>query len=256
MTEAYSPGGGLMGKVKRRVLRYAARRPARIRGPGATVSITIDDFPRSAAHEGAAILESAGMRGTYYCAAGFAGQENHLGALFEPDDVLSLAARGHEIGCHTYSHIDCAVTSLTEIDRDLARNAQAIKAMGHEAPLRSFAFPYGEASLAAKRHLSARYDTLRSVAPGLNAGTADRAYVLAAGLDGGEFGVDRALSLLERAHATHGWLVLYLHDVRDTPSEWGARPSELARVVDAIRSSGARVLTMGEAAQEALARAA
>ncbi len=256
MSDAYHDGGGLLGKVQRRLVRYAARTPAPIRGERPTVSITFDDFPRSAADEGAAILEAAGFRGTYYCAAGFAGQENHLGALFEPSDLLGLAERGHEIGCHTYSHLDCAEASTAQIENELARNAQAIAAMGHGAPLRSFAFPFGQSSLAAKRYLTPRFDTLRSVAPGLNQRTVDCGYVLAVGLDGGEFGVKRALRLLERAQKTGGWLVLYLHDVRENPSEWGARPSELYRVVDAVTASGAAVKTMGEAARDILARAA
>ncbi|MEJ0059740.1 MAG: hypothetical protein WDM79_09285 [Terricaulis sp.] len=44
---------------------------------------------------------------------------------------------------------------------DLARNRDALTAMGHEAPLSALAYPYGETSIALKESLPPRYRTAR-----------------------------------------------------------------------------------------------
>ncbi|MBZ5623491.1 MAG: polysaccharide deacetylase family protein [Acidobacteriia bacterium] len=68
------------------------------------ISFTFDDFPRSALHTGGAILNRSGLAGTYYACLGLMGGETATGKLFNADDLKILIDRGHELGCHTYSH--------------------------------------------------------------------------------------------------------------------------------------------------------
>ncbi len=251
-TGPYIPAGGLAGKARRLNARLRARRmaPGRLASAGrGMVSFCFDDFPKSAAGEGAAILERAGMRATYYAAAGFAGTDTHHGPMFDAGDLTRLARAGHEIGCHTFSHLDCARAPARDVAAEVERNAQALRAMGYDGPLRSFAFPYGEASPAAKRALAGRFATLRGVRPRTVPRRADFGLLPAHSLDGGESGLARVLDALTAAARTHSWVIVFAHDVQASPTEWGCTPAMLDKAVKAARALNLDVLTVGDAAQ-------
>ena len=244
---AYIPSGGLIGKIKRQAARRLAKHALPIELDRPLVSFSFDDFPKSAAEAGADILESHGWRGTYFAGGGFAGGENHLGRMFEIGDLKRLHASGHEIACHTFSHIDIAQTPLSEVEAEIDRNRAFLDACGFETAFETFAFPYGEASPAAKTALSQRFRALRGVKPGINRGVADRALLTAVPLDGGEQGLKRALQWIEEAKRQPGWLIFYGHDVRETPSEWGCTPDFLKTVCKGVEDAGADVATIARA---------
>lgn len=244
---AYTPARGLAGKVKRLAARRLARQPLNIRLDRALISFTFDDFPASAATTGADILERHGWRGTYFAAAGFAGGQTHLGKMFETRDLLRLARAGHEIGCHTYGHGDASHAQAASVDADCARNRRCLALMGLEEMPTTFAFPYGEASPAAKAMLSSQYRALRGVYPGINRGRADRALLKAVPLDGGSKGMARALDAVRDAVRAPGWLIFYGHDVRNHPGEWGCTPEFLESVCKLAGDLKCEVLPMREA---------
>ena len=66
------------------------------------VSFTFDDVPASACELGARILEQQGARGTFYVAGSVtAGPGAPAPATIE--QLRTVWANGHEIGCHTFS---------------------------------------------------------------------------------------------------------------------------------------------------------
>src|SRR5260370_938233 len=75
--------------------------------PGGVVSFTFDDFPKSALATGGAILERYGARGTFYASLKLAGAETILGPMFDEEDIRAAHHAGHEIACHTFTHLDC-----------------------------------------------------------------------------------------------------------------------------------------------------
>ncbi len=245
--EAYIPSGGLIGKLKRQAVRRLAKSPLAISLERTLVSFSFDDFPRSAAMAGADILERHGWRGTFFAGGGFAGGENHLGKMFDIADLKRLHGDGHEIACHTYSHIDIAKTPITDVEAEIDRNRAFLDACGFDAPFQTFAYPYGEASLAAKRALTRRFNVLRGVRPGINRGIADRALLFAVPLDGGERGLRRALQWIENARRNPGWLIFYGHDVREQPGPWGCTPQFLETVCLAVADAGFDVDTIAGA---------
>lgn len=247
MTMPYTPASGLLAGLNRRWVRLAARAPMRVDPDHAIVTFTFDDFPKSAAKVGGEALERRGWRGTYYASAGYAGGETHHGAMFDTGDILSLTGKGHEIGCHTYGHLDASTVSTSELLGDVARNARALAAMGLEQDMTSFAFAYGEATPAAKQALSERFSNLRGIRAGINRGTADRALLKSVPLDGGEAGIARAVEAAGTLTRHPGWLIYYAHDIQDRPTQWGCTPEQFEQVCVAVESSGARVMTMAEA---------
>ncbi|MHA6289518.1 polysaccharide deacetylase family protein [Maricaulis sp. CAU 1757] len=247
MNQPYIPAGSLASALNRRWVRFAARAELDVALDHAIVSFTFDDFPKSAATVGAVALERRGWTGTYYASAAYAGGETHHGRMFDAGDLQHLTTRGHEIGCHTYGHLDAARVRTSDVMADVARNARALEAMGLDQALDSFAFPYGEASPAAKRALGEHFWTLRGVHAGINRARTDRNLLRAVPIDGGEAGIERAIEAAHSLIGHPGWLVYYTHDIQAQPTEWGCTPAQFERVCRAVEASGARVMTVRDA---------
>jgi hypothetical protein len=190
------------------------------------VSFTFDDFPRSAWLYGGPILEKYDLRGTYYAAMGFAGGGNHLGPMFEIDDLRAAHARGHEIACHTYSHRDCMRAPPAEIVDELERNGVAL-AQILNAPLVNFAYPFGGVSQTAKRAAHNRFASCRGTGRGINHGTVDLADLLSNSVYSCDFDHDRLCQLVDDAQAVGGWVIFFTHDVAENPSDFGCTPDQL-----------------------------
>ncbi len=245
--EAYSADRSLKGKLRRRLALLSQRRPVRMALERPMISFTFDDAPKSATLEGARVLEARGVRGAYYVSTGLAGQTGPMGVYAEAEDARRLAAAGHEIACHTFSHLDCGKAGPAAIVSDVDRNSEGLKAWG-AAYTESFAYPYGDVSTSAKRVLSGRFRTLRTVQAGLVEDGSDANQLPAVGIEGPE-GEAAALRWLDRAAERKAWLILYTHDVDAAPSPWGCTPEALGHLVDAAQARGFDIVTAAEGAR-------
>ena len=241
--QPYNADASLMGKVRRRAVRLMHRRLARLSHDGPIVSFTFDDVPISGAETGAAILERAGARGTWYVCAGLFGQPGDMGRYADRDEIARLAQAGHEIACHTFSHLDCGLADERAIGGDADRNAEALAAFADRP--RHFAYPYGEVSPQAKKALKARYGSLRAVHSGIVTSGSDLNQLPAVGIEG-EDGEVEAVRWIDRAVERNAWVILYTHDVRETPSKYGCTPGALERIVSHARARGAAIRTVGQ----------
>jgi peptidoglycan/xylan/chitin deacetylase (PgdA/CDA1 family) len=221
-------------------------RPARIACPGGIVSFTFDDFPRSAWLNGGAVLERNGVRGTYYAAMGFAGTANHLGPMFEIDDLRAAHANGHEIACHTFSHRDCCRAAPAEIAAEIDRNAAALAPVVGPSGSPNFAYPFGGVSLTAKRALAGRFDSCRGTARGINRGTIDLADLRSTSLYGRTYDQAALRQLVDQTRIVGGWTIFYTHDVGAAPSDFGCTPEQLDEIA-AYASKTTTVLTVRDA---------
>ncbi len=245
--DVYEPDLSLKGKLRRRLVRFSARKPAPTAPTRPMVSFCFDDAPVTAARAGAAVLEARGLHGTYYLAAGLADTDGPMGRLAGSRDALRLARAGHEIGCHTFSHLDCGQAKGAEVAAEIDRNTAALEAWGLP-PAVSFAYPYGDVSGPAKRALDGRFESLRALHHGLVEQGGDLNQMPAVGIEGVD-GEASALRWLERAKAQTAWLILYTHDVADDASKWGCTPGALERLTAQAMSDGFDVVTVAHGAR-------
>lgn len=243
MIQPYTPDVSLAGKLRRRFARLTHRRPARLSLARATVSFTFDDIPASAAHAGAQALERHDARGTFYVCAGLFGREGHMGRFADAAEIGALIRQGHEVAGHTLNHVDCHRTPPSALETDLDANDAALRGLG-AAPLH-FAYPYGEVSPRAKGQLGQRYASLRGVHKGLVHDGGDRNQLPGVGIEGAD-GEVLARAWIDRAVAENAWLILYTHDVRETPSPWGCTPDALDRLIAYARDADCDIRTVGE----------
>jgi peptidoglycan/xylan/chitin deacetylase (PgdA/CDA1 family) len=233
------------GKLRRRYARLRRRRKLCGRPARPIVSFTFDDVPESAAVAGAGALEARGWRGTFYISAGLFGREGPMGRYAGSEDVRRLARAGHEIGCHTYSHLECGPAAPDRIAREVEINAAALAELCGGPP-RTFAYPFGDVSCEAKTELAPRFRLLRALHPGLARQGTDLNLTPAVPIDGPE-GESRGALWIERAARRRSWLILCLHDVADDRSFWGCTPEALARLIARAEARGCDILPVAEA---------
>lgn len=250
MAPALTPGSlakRIGRKLQRMAVAHLRRKPLAMAQAGGVISFTFDDFPRSALSAGGAILERHGLHGTYYGAMSLLGGEDQGQILMTREDLAALRERGHELGCHTYSHVNCRSLGEAALKQELSENNRQARLLGGGEDFVSFSYPFGEISLSAKALAARRFATARGIMPGINRGTVDLAALLANSLYGGLENAESARRLIEETGRSGGWLVFYTHDVTERPSPYGCTPEHFAAAVEAAAGSGCDVLTMEKA---------
>ena len=205
----------------------SARRSFRMRNATPMVSFTFDDLPKSAATTGAASLEAHGARGTFYVSGGLVGVETPEWPAGDADDVLSLYRRGHEIGCHTFSHQRASDLDVASLANEIMRNRGTSARWTPRSKTETFAYPVTATDRLAgssqlkdpvpdlPQHRAWHQQRRQSICNSFGAvplidGQMDRD------------GIDRAF---DEAETNNGWLIFYGHDVAERPSPWGCSPA-------------------------------
>ncbi|HEU5047984.1 MAG TPA: polysaccharide deacetylase family protein [Rickettsiales bacterium] len=207
------------------------------------VSICFDDFPETAAIAGAAALEEAGAKGTFYTCFGQLGENSPGGVLATAEQVTDLAKRGHEIGCHTYDHINCSFESTRRVTASCERNIEA--AAAHNLKLANFSYPQWGMSLGAKKLVQQHYDSARSGIQGINAGESDLYCLKSVPLY--ERNRETVRNLIDQVATHGGWLIIYTHDVSNTPSEHGISPASFKGIIRHCVQKGIPLKTIADA---------
>jgi peptidoglycan/xylan/chitin deacetylase (PgdA/CDA1 family) len=252
MKAPWTPPNGFAARFERRRIARTAARPATLRLAKPTVSFTFDGFPRSAARTGAALVAHVGGRATFYASAAFAGEATVAGPMFAAEDVVALQSDGHEIGCRTFSSLDCARTSVDAVFDDMVRNADALARLGMESRLETFAYPFGETSLALKAQLPSRFAGARGMAAGLASGRSDLAQLRANAMYG-RGALNRCLAVLDAARRRSGWVIFHAQDVGPRPGPFGVPTGLLERLCGAAYAGGMRILPVRAALAAAAA---
>jgi peptidoglycan/xylan/chitin deacetylase (PgdA/CDA1 family) len=216
--------------------------------PGPVISFTFDDAPRSAITVGGGILGKHGLEGTYYLCMGLAHTTDDAGEHFGPDDLRWLAANGHEIGCHTFSHLSLRDHSAADIAADLDRNQLALQELLPGFIPRQFAYPYGHISIETWRLVRERFETCRGTQGGIHT-VLERFDRLCANSLYETVPMAKNLRLIDQVLEKGGWLIFYTHDIAASPSSFGCTPHYFETVVSKAAASGAAILKIGEAAK-------
>ena len=171
-----------------------------LRNAAPMVSFTFDDLPKSAATTGADLLEAHGARGTFYVSGGLVDIGTGDWIAGDGNDLLALRRRGHEIGCHTFSHLRVCDLDEVSLANEIARNRDFLRALDPAIEIDTFAYPFGYGSFARKSQLKDRFLTCRSIVQGVNAGSVDLQFLRAMPLIDGEIdrdGIERAFDEAE-----------------------------------------------------------
>jgi peptidoglycan/xylan/chitin deacetylase (PgdA/CDA1 family) len=208
------------------------------------ITFSFDDGWRSTYENAFPVLERSGFKATAYIITGRFENRLYVGR----SEVHSLASRGHEIGSHTVSHSDLTTLPLAQTERELRDSRDELLKLG-VGSVSSFAYPFGgydERITKAVR--DAGYLSARSVKRGYNTKGTDR-YSLQVQNLGGPLTIPEVRNWIDQTLNTGTWLILMIHHVDETVSEFSVTPSFFQEVVNYVSSKRVKVVTVSEGAR-------
>jgi peptidoglycan/xylan/chitin deacetylase (PgdA/CDA1 family) len=238
-------------RVNNRLSRYFCKSPLRLRNKHPMVSFTFDDFPESAASVGIPILDQYDGRATFYVTGDLVGKWSGHWQGVRPDVIVELHRRGHEIACHTFSHVRTTDLDAAGLTAEIEQNRRYLLGLDPSIQIENFAYPYGLGSVWRKAQLAKTFRSSRGIVPGVNSGVVDLQYLRSTPLIDRNIdreGIDR---VFDELIATNGWLIFYGHDVATEPSPYGCTPSLLRHALDAASSRSVRIMTVADALRAA-----
>lgn len=215
------------------------------------VSMTFDDAPVSAFEQGADAVREAGGFATFYCSLGLMSHPSPCGLLGSPGHLQRAWSCGHELGCHTFDHVDAWSCDNATFMASITRNANAYAALIPGFQPRTFAYPKQGARWSLKRQVSSRFTASRGGRPTAHFETADLNLLRCVFLDETRRPAATTLHhLIERTAQERGWLILATHDVSPQPSPYGCHVRDLRYWLRQSTSAGLRLLTVERASLE------
>ena len=237
----------LLTRIKRRVARHLRTKPFVMRNTAPLVSFTFDDVADTAYTNGAAVLDEYGIRGTFYIAGGTCGTSDTYWRVIDHDQVRDLHARGHEIGCHTFSHTAVDELDAHAMEEEWRRNSETIRGLCPDIEITNFCYPLGVVSLGRKLQLQKRFDTCRGIFEGVNAGIIDLGLLKVIELYDRTLSRDKLRHVLRDARNRNGWVIFYAHDVTQQPSLMGCSPAFLRTAIETVRAHNMECLSIRQA---------
>ncbi len=232
--------------VKREWAGIAFRQEVQLELPHPVVSFTFDDVPASGFENGGRILTEHGFVGTFYVSQKFLNADDPV-EYFTREHLSIAVENGHELGCHTHGHIQLSRTPLETSIHDLKNNRRAFRSLLPNLRLSNFSYPFGEQTLAIKKHLSRTYRSARGVGQAINCGQTDLFNLKTIRLYEAQYPLDFIFKKLDEAERCNGWLIFYTHDVKENPSSWGCSPQYFEAVVQETANRQLAVMTVNEA---------
>lgn len=229
--------------------RLLFRRPFRIETDIPLISFTFDDFPRSALTTGGEILKKYNVRATYYAAFGLMGTVEPVGEIFNAEDLHTLVGHGHELGCHTFAHLNPATTSPGRFEESILQNRECLHRLLPGREFRTFSYPLCFPQPQVKKRAGRYFDCCRSGGQTLNYGTVDLNHLAAYFLEQSRDRPGAIRALIQKTKDARGWLILGTHDISSTASPYGCTPEFFEDVVKSAVRSGAKILPVAEALQ-------
>lgn len=206
------------------------------------VSFTFDDAPRSAFNEAREILEKYNCHGTYYVSLGFLNQDN--GITYSSQDLRNAWENGHELACHTKTHIDISKSNIAEFKESVTQNNLQIQKIISGYNFKNFSYPFGSQTVSSKMYLSGLFKSARGNRSGINHGSIDRLNLKTIRLYENLESPDHIQSILNEAVRTNGWIVFYTHGVENGYIEDGCSPAFFENVVKQVKEMNIDIMTV------------
>ncbi len=210
------------------------------------LSVSFDDFPKTAWTEAGPILACYGVRATYYVSGGREGGFEDGVRHFDLEDLCALHAAGHEVGCHTFDHLSALQHSPAAFEASIARSARYLAERLDGWRPRSFAYPYGDVSLGGLRVTARHFASARIGGGGLNRGAAKRFALAAVPLERARPPAGGWEAVIAEAAQQKAWVIAVTHDVREPPADWGCGPDDLDRVLRLATEAGLEIAPVGD----------
>jgi peptidoglycan/xylan/chitin deacetylase (PgdA/CDA1 family) len=212
------------------------------------ISFTFDDVPASSCTRGREILEGFGIRATYFLALSLMDSVYEIGTGFSRADLAAVVAGGHEIGSHTFGHLDAWATPADRFEESLRANQRRLDEILPGKVFRTFSYPLNTPHPRVKKIAGDRFLCCRGGGQAPNVRTLDRRLLKSYFVDArNRDDLDALKAVIGENGERSGWLIFSTHDIDDRPSAYGCTPRAFEDLARAARGSGAEILPVEEA---------
>jgi peptidoglycan/xylan/chitin deacetylase (PgdA/CDA1 family) len=236
-----------LNRYRRMVSTNFGCQPIQIKLPHPVVSFTFDDFPASAFHIGAPILEKYRVTGTYYTSLGLAGKTGPVGRYFSEADLPELLDRGHELGCHTFDHSHAWNTSSRDYEQSIVRNRERLGIILPQTEFGSHSYPISYPKPRTKTNTAKYFRCARGGGQCSNTRATDANYLAAFFIEKSRDNLPTIKAQIDHANTTSSWLILATHDLCDEPSPFGCTPELFEAIVRHACEVGVPILPVSSA---------
>lgn len=237
----------LQGKYRRVLSATLHCRLITMRNIVPLISFSFDDFPQSALETGGDILSAYGAKGTYYVSLNLLGRDTPTGRICSSKQVAAVWEQGHELGCHTFDHVDAWETEPSSFEESVLANRRTLKHLVPGVEFVTMSYPISNPRPATKERMGRRFAACRGGGQELNVGRLDLNYVRAFFLEQARDSPEVVWNLIEKNRTERGWLVFATHDISLQPTRFGCTPDFFAEVVRRATASGATIVPVGQA---------
>jgi peptidoglycan/xylan/chitin deacetylase (PgdA/CDA1 family) len=188
-------------------------------------------------------MQTAGIKGTYY--PHMIDMINPGSGFYHPTQMLEMQVAGPEIGSHTRTHAHLTTLSPADLTSEVTGSRSDLLGMG-ATPVNSFCYPYGEYNATVVQAVKdAGYTNARSVLYGYNTKNTDKFVLLIQPVYASTTLAD-VKGWIDKAKNDKTWLILMFHQIDYTGNKNGTTPEIFKGIVDYLKSTNTKAVTIGE----------
>ncbi len=240
----------LFNRTKSLIDRIRIQKITTLKLQNPVITFSFDDVPETAFNVARKILMDYNYRGTYYVSLGLMDRDSALGKMFSLSSIEAAFAEGHELGCHTYSHINSFKVSLKKVSESIEKNQREIEKIFPGFRFANFSYPFGEVTAGLKKIVNEKFLSGRTSYIGLNHGIVDLNALKATAMDSNSMDLKAVQKLINRSRELKAWIIFYTHDVRENCSPFGCKPKFFEDVVKLCQQNNLEVLTVNQTLQK------
>lgn len=206
------------------------------------VTFSFDDSWASQYANALPILQSAGIKGTFYLTT-----EPVLGGwsgYMTPTQIVDIGNKGHEIAGHTVTHPHLPALSSSQITSEIVNSKTYLQNLTGKS-VTTFAYPYGEFNATAKSLVqTSGYTSARGVEEdALNTALSDKYNLKSSCIESGAT-FAQVKSQIDKAKAQKQWYILCFHEIKSSPGQYDTSIALFQQIVNYIKSSGIKTVTV------------
>jgi peptidoglycan/xylan/chitin deacetylase (PgdA/CDA1 family) len=221
--------------------------PAPVAFSEGMISLDFDDGWVSTYLNGLPIIEAAGLKSTQYVVSSVLGSS--ADGYISVAQMLDMQTRGHDIESHTKTHPELPLLSQAQMQDEIAGSKSTLEALG-VSPITAMAYPYGEWDAATDFVVKqSGYGAARTALAsdgGYNAKNGNPFLLKTFSVEDSDTTLAQVKAIINNALATKTWAILVMHQISNSPGQFGTTPARLQQIVDYIKSVNARVVTVRE----------
>lgn len=206
------------------------------------VSINFDDGFSSAYTNALPVLNSLGIKATFYVNGDTIATKGYLTAA----QLKTIATQGNEIGSHSYDHVDLVPLTQAGLNSQIASNQTSINGITGITPT-TFATPYGSFNSRVLDTITASVPYVRDTDNAMNYRYNFNPRTIHAKDVTSTMTTADITALVKQAQQQGAWLVLVYHNVAASGDEYTVSKAKLQQQLQAIKKTGVSMVTNRQA---------